>query len=80
MVFVGTWVFAFEGVGIVLPVKDTCRNPKQYRMILTLMLAFVAILLIGFGLINYMSYPNEDLAQAKLITKLLPSSSPIVQI
>lgn len=80
MVFVGTCVFAFEGVGIVLPVKDTCRDPKQYRFILTLMICIVASLLIAFGLFNYVAYPTEDLAQAKLITRLLPSDNVIVQI
>mmetsp|Transcript_12079 Transcript_12079/g.12084 ORF Transcript_12079/g.12084 Transcript_12079/m.12084 type:complete len:81 (+) Transcript_12079:1025-1267(+) len=80
MVFVGTCVFAFEGVGIVLPVKDTTRNPKQYRFILTLIMTIVAFLLIAFGLTNYMAYSNEELINAKLITRLLPSNSPIVQI
>ncbi|CAI2364555.1 unnamed protein product [Moneuplotes crassus] len=79
-VFVGTCVFAFEGVTIVLPVKNTTRNPKQFRLILTCMLAVISLLLIGFGLVNYMAYSNERLAHAKLITRLLPSQSPIVQI
>lgn len=80
MVFVGTCVFAFEGVGIVLPVKDTCSNPKQYRFILTLMICIVAVLLIGFGTFNFLAYPNEQLVHAKLITRLLPHENPIVQI
>lgn len=39
----------------------------------------VAFILIGFGLVNYMAYSDEELSQAKLITRLLPSSNPIVQ-
>lgn len=80
MVFVGTCVFAFEGVGIVLPVKSTCKDPKKYRYILMLIITIVAFLLIGFGTFNYLAYPSEDLAHAKLITRLLPSDSAIVQI
>lgn len=80
MVFVGTCVFAFEGVGIVLPVKDTCKDPKQYRFLLTLMITIVACLLIAFGTFNYLAYPNEEIVHAKLITRLLPHDSFIVQI
>ena len=80
MVFVGTCVFAFEGVGIVLPVKDTCSDPKQYRKILTIMLAIVAVLLIGFGMFNYLAYNADEIVHAKLITRLLPSDNIIVQI
>ena len=80
MVFIGTWVFAFEGVGIVLPVKDTCEDPSKYRKILTAMISMVTCILVGFGLFNYLAYPTEDLEKAKLITRLLPHDSRIIQI
>ena len=72
MVFIGTCVFAFEGVGIIIPVKDTCNNPDQYRKILILLMTLVAWLLIGFGTFNYFVYGSENLKDAKLITRLLP--------
>jgi hypothetical protein len=44
------------------------------------MLCIVACFLVGFGVFNYLACPGEELANAKLITKLLPHENAIVQI
>ena len=33
LIFTGTAIFAFEGVGIVLPIKDVAKYPQDYPMV-----------------------------------------------
>lgn len=75
LIFVGTAIYAFEGVGIVLPVKDACQFPKDYLKVLCLVLAVVASIYLGFGGFNYFVYGSELLSEAPLITRLMPQGS-----
>jgi solute carrier family 36 (proton-coupled amino acid transporter) len=80
LIFLGTAIYTFEGIGIVLPVKDTCKNPQDYPKILTTMMVFLIVIFIIFGLFNYFSYGAAALSTAPLITRLLPTGSLPVEI
>jgi proton-coupled amino acid transporter len=73
LVFFGTSIYVFEGIGIVLPVKDSVQNPERYKYILTGMMFFLVVILIAFGLFNYLVYGAEMLKDAPLITRILPA-------
>lgn len=75
LVFVGTAIYSFEGIGIVLPVKDTCKHPKDYPYIVALVIFSVFTFYIMFGSLCYFSYGGELLSIAPMITKLMPSGS-----
>ena len=77
--FIGTSIFAYEGIGVVLPVKDTWKNPKNYSFIAILVLIVWSLLYFIFGAFNYLSYGATVLKSAPLITKALPQNSRIIQ-
>lgn len=80
LIFLGTAVYTFEGVGIVLPIKDTCQNPQDYHKIVMAVMFFLVTIFIMFGLFNYFAYGASMLMEAPLITKLLPSGSLPVEV
>ncbi|KAG0378311.1 neutral amino acid transporter [Mortierella sp. AD032] len=57
--FVGTAVFSYEGIGMVIPICSSMANPKQFPRALTIVLSVVCVLLVSFGALGYAAY-GED--------------------
>ncbi|KAG0290105.1 neutral amino acid transporter [Linnemannia gamsii] len=57
--FVGTAVFSFEGIGMVIPICGSMANPKQFPRALTIVLSVVCVLLVSFGCMGYAAYGDE---------------------
>ncbi|QLG70354.1 hypothetical protein HG535_0A02930 [Zygotorulaspora mrakii] len=55
-VFIGTAIFAFEGIGLIIPVQDSMRNPEKFPLVLGLVIMTATVLFILIGTIGYMAY------------------------
>jgi proton-coupled amino acid transporter len=75
MIFFGTAVFAFEGAGIVLPMKQSMQEPREFSNILKNGLICVTTLYVFFPLCIYLSYGSVT---KDMITENLPSGQLIV--
>ena len=64
-------VFAYEGVGVVLPILDITEDPKKYPRILFFSITSVFMIYIIFGLMTYFSY-GKELLISPIITSNLP--------
>ncbi|KAG0339185.1 neutral amino acid transporter [Podila horticola] len=56
--FIGTAVFSYEGIGMVIPICSSMANPKQFPRALTIVLSTVCALLVSFGCLGYAAYGN----------------------
>ncbi|KAG0353968.1 neutral amino acid transporter [Podila minutissima] len=56
--FIGTAVFSYEGIGMVIPICSSMANPKQFPRALTIVLSTVCALLVSFGCMGYAAYGN----------------------
>ncbi|KAI1320302.1 hypothetical protein EDD11_001517 [Mortierella claussenii] len=54
--FIGTAVFSYEGIGMVIPICGSMANPKQFPRALTIVLTIVCMLLVSFGTLGYAAY------------------------
>ncbi|KAF8985741.1 hypothetical protein BGZ46_002120 [Entomortierella lignicola] len=71
--FIGTAVFAYEGIGMIIPICGSMRNPEQFPRALGLVLTVVCAILVSFGALGYAAF-GENVQG--VILENLPTSSP----
>ena len=59
LTMIGSAVFSFEGIGVVLPIIEVTENPKQFPMILLAVLITNMLLYTSFGEFCLFVYGNE---------------------
>ncbi|CAI2366461.1 unnamed protein product [Moneuplotes crassus] len=80
LVFLGTAIFIFEGVGIILPVREACKNKHHFPAIFTCVILFLCCFFASFGFFNYAVYGEELLSNAPLVTKVLREGNLVVEV
>lgn len=54
--FIGTAIFAFEGIGLIIPVQDSMRKPEKFPMVLGLVIITATVLFISIATLGYLAY------------------------
>ncbi|KAG6837384.1 hypothetical protein H0H93_010543 [Arthromyces matolae] len=57
--FIGTAVFSFEGIGLLIPITDSMREPHKFPAVLTAVMAFVTVLFGGAGALGYLTFGSD---------------------
>ncbi|KAJ4966809.1 hypothetical protein NE237_018658 [Protea cynaroides] len=55
----GVAVYAFEGIGMVLPLESETRNKEKFGRTLGLSMAFIALMYASFGALGYFAFGDE---------------------
>ncbi|GAA5872046.1 hypothetical protein JCM3774_006591 [Rhodotorula dairenensis] len=56
---IGTAVFAFEGIGLILPVAESMREPQKFPRVLTGVMIGTMLLFAGGGALGYLTYGSK---------------------
>jgi proton-coupled amino acid transporter len=73
---VGFSVYTFEGIGVVMPIMQTCSCPDKFPYIFTGAVTLLTLVYIVFGEICYYAF-GSGLTEP-IIMQLMPADNPII--
>ncbi|KAI8972097.1 transmembrane amino acid transporter protein-domain-containing protein [Pilobolus umbonatus] len=73
--FIGTAAFTYEGIGLVIPICESMKEPKKFPVVLTRALVVITGLFILIGALSYMTFGERV---ETIILLNLPSKDPMV--
>lgn len=73
--FIGVAIFAFEGIGLIIPIQELMINPHHFPRVLGLVIFTILGIMIFMGTIGYLTY-GKNIHTVILLN--LPQSSPVV--
>lgn len=56
---IGYCIFAFEGIGVVMPVMHACSEPEKFVTLLYAAIGTLTVVFVFFGTFCYLAYGNE---------------------
>lgn len=57
--FVGTAIFTFEGIGLVIPIKEAMKQPARFPTILAVVMVIITVLFVGMGALSYAAFGSS---------------------
>ena len=70
LTMIGSAIFSYEGIGVVIPILEVTNSPQLFPRILTMVLMTVMFLYSGFGIFNLFAY-GDFIKDKPLITQAL---------
>ena len=52
----GTAIFTFEGVGLIIPIQESMREPRKFPPVLAGVMIIITIVFIGIGALSYAAF------------------------
>jgi len=71
LVCVGIACFSFEGIGLVIPFYDSCRNQRRFPLVYSMTILFILALIMAMSVLGYLSFGQDT---STLILLNLPRS------
>lgn len=73
--FIGTAIFTFEGIGLIIPIQESMANPKKFPKVLFVVMIIITTLFIVMGAISYAAYGSKT---ETVVLLNLPQDSKLV--
>lgn len=74
VLFLGTAAFAFEGIGLVIPIQESMARPEKFKFVLTGVMIILIVLFTSIGGLSYAAYGSE--VKTVIISSLPQDSGP----
>jgi solute carrier family 36 (proton-coupled amino acid transporter) len=57
--FIGTAIFTFEGIGLIIPIQESMRQPEKFSKVMFVVMIIITTLFITMGAISYAAYGSK---------------------
>lgn len=57
--FIGTAIFTFEGIGLIIPIQESMKHPQKFPRVLGLVMVIITVVFITMGAISYAAYGSK---------------------
>jgi proton-coupled amino acid transporter len=57
--FIGTAIFTFEGIGLIIPIQESMRKPKKFPWVLGGVMIIITVVFISMGALSYAAYGSK---------------------
>ncbi|KAK4164893.1 transmembrane amino acid transporter protein-domain-containing protein [Cladorrhinum sp. PSN259] len=57
--FIGTAIFTFEGIGLIIPIQESMRNPQKFPKVMAAVMIIITTLFTVMGAISYAAYGSK---------------------
>lgn len=57
--FIGTAIFTFEGIGLIIPIQQSMKKPEQFNVVLTGVMIGITLIFVSMGALSYAAYGSE---------------------
>ncbi|KAL8731352.1 MAG: hypothetical protein Q9166_003444 [cf. Caloplaca sp. 2 TL-2023] len=54
--FIGTAIFTFEGVGLIIPIQESMRQPKKFPAVLAAVMIIITVIFVSMGAFSYAAF------------------------
>ncbi|KAI1131931.1 transmembrane amino acid transporter protein-domain-containing protein [Nemania abortiva] len=57
--FIGTAIFTFEGIGLIIPIQESMRNPTKFPKVMFSTMIIMSVIFITMGAVSYAAYGSK---------------------
>lgn len=57
--FIGTAIFTFEGVGLIIPIQESMKKPQDFPGVLATVMVIITLLFTSMGALSYAAYGSK---------------------
>lgn len=57
--FIGTAIFTFEGIGLIIPIQESMKDPRKFPPVLGLVMVIITAIFISMGALSYAAYGSK---------------------
>jgi solute carrier family 36 (proton-coupled amino acid transporter) len=54
--FIGTAIFTFEGVGLIIPIQESMKRPQNFPSVLAIVMVIITVIFLSMGALSYAAY------------------------
>ena len=57
--FIGTAIFTFEGIGLIIPIQESMKRPSKFPPVLGLVMIIITVIFVSMGALSYAAYGSN---------------------
>jgi proton-coupled amino acid transporter len=57
--FIGTAIFTFEGVGLIIPIQESMKQPKKFLPVMCSVMVVITLIFVSTGTLGYAAYGSN---------------------